>query len=186
MAEQLFARHGIQGTPTRRIVEAAGQRNASAVSYHFGSRDGLLRALLARRGGPVDDQRGQQRARLGADPSVVELVGCLIVPYADLLATVEGRAHVRIVAQLRGRFAAWRVASDATTTAHLARVLDELEARAAGDGPVRAERVVGLIMLLTAAVAERARRIDEGAELGLDHDAFVANLTAMCAALVTA
>lgn len=117
---------------------------------------------------------------------MVELVACLVVPYADLLATPEGRAHVRIVAQLRGRFAAWRVASDASTTEHLARVLDELEARATGDGPVRAERVVGLIMLLTAAVAERARRIDEDAELELDHDAFVANLTAMCAALVTA
>lgn len=167
-------------------MEAAGQRNASAVSYHFGSRDGLLRALLARRGGPVDQQRGERRDRLGPDPSVPDLAACLVVPYVDLLATAEGRAHVRIVAQLRGRFAAWRVASDAGTTEHLARVLDELEARAAGDGPVRAERVVGLIMLLTAAVAERARGIDEGVELGLDHDAFVANLIAMCAALVTA
>jgi hypothetical protein len=117
---------------------------------------------------------------------VAELAACLIVPYADLLATAEGRAHVRIVAQLRGRFAAWRVASDAGTTRHLAAVLDELEARATGDDPVRSERVVGLIMLLTAAVAERARRIDDGADLDLDHEAFVDNLTAMCAAIVTA
>jgi TetR/AcrR family transcriptional regulator, regulator of cefoperazone and chloramphenicol sensitivity len=93
---------------------------------------------------------------------------------------------VRIVAQLRGRFAAWRVASDAATTQHLAAILDEIEAQAVGPGPVRSERVVGLIMLLTAAVAERARRIDEGREPGLDHEAFVANLVAMCAAIVTA
>ncbi|MCB1040403.1 MAG: TetR family transcriptional regulator, partial [Acidimicrobiales bacterium] len=35
-AERLLARRGIEGVTTREIVEAAEQRNASAVSYHFG------------------------------------------------------------------------------------------------------------------------------------------------------
>ena len=62
-AERLFARSSIPGVTTRQIVEAAQQRNTSAVTYHFGSRGGLLLELLARRGGPVD-----QHARVALDP----------------------------------------------------------------------------------------------------------------------
>ncbi|MCB0970257.1 MAG: hypothetical protein KDA97_01885, partial [Acidimicrobiales bacterium] len=72
---------GVQGIATREIVAAAGQRNASAVSYHFGSRQGLLLEILARRGAPVDRERGRRRAALGDRPSVAELVRCLVAPY---------------------------------------------------------------------------------------------------------
>ena len=154
------------------------------MTYHFGSRDGLLRELLARRGGPVDVARGQRRADAGDRPELRTLVACLVGPYADLLATEAGRSYVRIVAQLRGRFAAWRVESDAATTAHLAAILDEIEARPDAPAAVRRERIVALIMLLTGATAERARRIDDGSGNELDHDAFVANLVDMCAAVV--
>lgn len=142
--------------------------------------------MLARRGGPVDDERGRLRSSLSASPTVDELVRCLVVPYAALLADEAGRSYLRIVAQLRGRFAAWRVESDAATTKHLAAVLDELEARAPGSPAVRQGRVVALIMLLTASVAERARTIDDGDEPELDHDAFVADLIRVLAAVVTA
>jgi len=110
----------------------------------------------------------------------------LVRPYAALVDDPGGRSYVRIVAQLRGRFAAWRVESDAATTKHLAAILDEIEATPDAPAAVRRERVVALIMLLTAAVAERARRIDDGADIDLDHESFVANLVAMCAAVVSA
>ncbi|HEX4250494.1 MAG TPA: TetR family transcriptional regulator [Pseudonocardia sp.] len=45
-AEQLFAAHGVDGVSVRQITRDAGQRNSTAVAYHFGSRDGLLRAVL--------------------------------------------------------------------------------------------------------------------------------------------
>lgn len=185
-AERLFAGSGVQGVTTRQIVEAAQQRNTSAVSYHFGSRQGLLLELLARRGGPVDDERGRRRAALGATADLDELVGCLVVPYAALLDDPGGRAYLQIVAQLRGRFAAWRVESDVATTKHLAEILDEIEARAPGPPAVRAARVVALIMLLTGSVAERARRIDDGTGNDLDHRAFVDDLVRVCAAVISA
>ena len=109
-----------------------------------------------------------------------------MVPYADLLHDAGGRSYVRIVAQLRGRFAAWRVESDAATTAQLARVLDEIEARPSAAPAVRRARVVALIMLLTATVAERARRIDDGTGNELTHDEFVDDLVSMCTAVVSA
>jgi hypothetical protein len=113
------------------------------------------------------------------------LVACLVRPYAALLDGEAGRSYVRIVAQLRGRFAAWRVESDAATTQHLAAILDEIESRPDATAAVRRERVVALIMLMTGAVAERARRIDDGTGNELSHDDFVENLVDMCAAVVS-
>ncbi|WP_077037393.1 helix-turn-helix domain-containing protein [Pelomonas sp. KK5] len=49
VAEPLFARHGIEKVSFRDLVAASGQRNISAVSYHFGDRPGLLQAMVARR-----------------------------------------------------------------------------------------------------------------------------------------
>ena len=40
-AERLIAERGVD-VPLRDIAAAAGQRNNSAVQYHFGSRDGLI------------------------------------------------------------------------------------------------------------------------------------------------
>lgn len=134
----------------------------------------------------MDHERGRLLADAGPDPAPIDLVRCLVVPYAALLDDPGGRSYLRIVAQLRGRFAAWRVASDASTTRHLAIVLEAIEARPDAPPAVQRERVVALIMLLTGAVAERARRIDDGIGNELDHDGFVANLTAMGAAVVTA
>src|SRR5215218_5441372 len=95
-AERLFAMGGVQGVTTREITEAAEQRNTSAVTYHFGSREGLLLEILARRGGPVDEGRGERREALGVSPSTSQLVACLIEPYAALLADVHGRSYLRI------------------------------------------------------------------------------------------
>jgi len=185
VAELRFARSSVAGVTTREIVEAADQRNTSAVSYHFGSREGLLLAILARRGAPVDERRGELRALLPDAPDTDALVSCLVVPYCAMLELPEGRSYVRIVAQLRGRFAAWRVESDTATTKHLSAILDEIELRAPGSVAVRRERIVALIMVMTATTAERARRIDELETPELDHEQFVGNLIDMCAALVT-
>jgi AcrR family transcriptional regulator len=185
-AERLFARGSVAGVTSREITEAAGQRNTSAISYHFGSREGLLLELLARRGAPIDDRRGELRDALPDRPPLADLVRCLVEPYSEVLVSEQGRSYLRIVAQLRGRFAAWRVESDTATTRQLARVLDEIELRPDLPAALRRERVVALIMVLTATTAERARRIDDGAPLELDHGQFVANLVDMCAALVQA
>ena len=45
-AERLFARRGVYEATLREITEAAGQRNVSALNYHFGSREGIVQAIL--------------------------------------------------------------------------------------------------------------------------------------------
>lgn len=184
-AEPLFARRGIQGVTTRELTEGADQRNASAVTYHFGSREGLLLELLARRGGPIDLRRGDLRSELPSNACIGDLVECLVRPYSDQLEFPGGRSYLRIVAQLRGAFAAWRVESDAATTKNLSAILDELEAVPGGTDPLQRERLVAMIMLMTSSIAERARLVDDGNDPELTHDEFVSNLVEMCTAVLS-
>ncbi|MFC7467297.1 TetR family transcriptional regulator [Actinomadura keratinilytica] len=48
-AEEVFAAQGVDGAQLRDITRLAGQANPSAVQYHFGSRAGLLDAVMAER-----------------------------------------------------------------------------------------------------------------------------------------
>ena len=47
--ERLFAERGIEAVSLREIAAEAGQKNNSAVSYHFRDKRGLLDALIADR-----------------------------------------------------------------------------------------------------------------------------------------
>jgi len=55
-AEQLFARDGIAESSLRAITTEAGA-NLASVNYHFGSKEGLVRAVFARRLGPLNGRR---------------------------------------------------------------------------------------------------------------------------------
>ena len=56
-AEALFAERGIEGVSLRQIGAAAGNGNNSAVQYHFGDRDALVRALYELRLEPLNVRR---------------------------------------------------------------------------------------------------------------------------------
>jgi AcrR family transcriptional regulator len=176
-AERLFARRGLYQVTMREILEAAGQRNVSAINYHFGSRDGVLNAILTRHGDPTDVARGELLAECGRDASTRELIGALVLPYAAHLKTPAGRDYLRIVAQLSATFSGWRDPNPGTGP-HLREILGALERRPKGlSASVRRERVIELIMLMTVAMAERARVIEAGRQVELDEAEFAANLT---------
>lgn len=176
-AERLFARRGLYQVQVREIVEAAGQRNVSALNYHFGSREGVLDAILSRHGDPTDLARGEVLAAVGRDACSRDLVAALVVPYTAHLETPEGRDYLRIVAQLSATFSSWRTLGSGTGP-WLIEILSILEDRP-DDLPVevRRERVIELIMLMTVAASERARMLEKAAEQPLDAQTFAANLT---------
>jgi AcrR family transcriptional regulator len=183
-AERLFARRGVWQVTVREITEAAAQRNPSALHYHFGSREGILQAILQTHGDPIDDARGAWLGALGDEPRDRDLVAALLVPYSTQLATDAGRDYLRIVAQLTVRFARWETEVDAP---NLVRILQLLRDRQTHLPPaVRAERVVGAIVLLSSAFAERARAMETGAPLDLDDDEFLANLADMIVGVLEA
>lgn len=176
-AERLFARRGVWQVTVRELTQAAGQRNVSAVNYHFGSREGVLDAILVQHGDPIDAERGRYLGAIGREAPTRDLVAALVVPYASSLATAEGRDYLRIVAQLTSQFATWRDKNPGVGP-WLLEILELLEQRPA-DVPslLRQERVVEMIMLMTAALAERARTIESKRPPELDEPTFVANLT---------
>ncbi len=55
-AERLFAAGGIAASSLRAITGEAGA-NLASVNYHFGSKEGLVRAVFGRRLGPLNQQR---------------------------------------------------------------------------------------------------------------------------------
>ena len=176
-AERLFARRGLYQVTVREILEAAGQRNVSAINYHFGSRDGVRDAILVRHGDPTDVARGELLQQYGRDATSRHLVAALVLPYASHLSSPSGRDYLRIVAQLSATFSTWREPNPGTGP-YLREILGVLEERPQGlPASIRRERVVELIMLMTVAMAERARVIEAGRHLELDEATFSANLT---------
>ncbi len=188
-AQQMFARDGIHQVPLKRIVETAGQRNASALHYHFGGRDGLLVAITERHDGAIEGERAEllsELARTGKLDDLRALVEALVVPFAHKLSTPDGREYLRIVEQLVGLFDLWdtEVAGGPTGAQQvLLHIQSRLDALAA---PVRHERVTILLALVSETLAMRARALEDGPQPALDHDAFVANLVDMAVGALSA
>ncbi|MGH8799734.1 MAG: helix-turn-helix domain-containing protein, partial [Casimicrobiaceae bacterium] len=65
-AEALFMEHGFEATSLRRIT-ARAQVNLAAVSYHFGSKEDLLKAVLRRRLDPMNQERMRLLTRYERD-----------------------------------------------------------------------------------------------------------------------
>ena len=184
-AERVFAEQGVDKATTQEITRAAEQRNASALTYHFGSRAGVLAAILRRHGDPMDLERAALAGDRLAERTTRELVAALLVPYGARLATESGRRYLRIVVQLADRFPVWQLETDLSPP-HLRRILGELQHRVEVDEARAEDRVVGAIILMTVAIAERARAIDADQGTTLDHGAFLANLADMIVALLEA
>ncbi len=80
-AERLFAERGIDAVSLRTINTEAGY-SVAALHYHFGTRDGLVRALLQRAQPAMFQQRASMVANLEsqAHPQVEAIVEALVYP----------------------------------------------------------------------------------------------------------
>jgi AcrR family transcriptional regulator len=96
-AEQLFATRGLE-VPNREIVIAAGQHNRSAITYHFGSRAGLIDALCERHQTPIAQHRRHLIARLPrpGDLTTRQLVEAHIQPLATEMLRCEPSYWARL------------------------------------------------------------------------------------------
>lgn len=107
VSEQLLSARGIESVSLREIRLAAGQRNTSALQFHFGDRDGLLRALRRRHQERLQDRLLTLYERMiadGRESDTRALVEVLVRPTVDYV--FEGpseRAWVRISADLAAR-----------------------------------------------------------------------------------
>jgi AcrR family transcriptional regulator len=120
-AEELFAERGIDGPSLNEINARAGQRNKTSLQYHFGGRDGLLQAILARHGVPLRRRREALHAELAASGTLDEvrtLVSLHVIPLAEYMTLGRSQRHyVEIWADLLG--------SPATRTEDIRHLLDD-------------------------------------------------------------
>ena len=180
-----FARDGVDGALTRAIVTDAGQANDSAINYHFGSRLGLLGAIIARRMAAIE-----ARQPPWPPPSTVPaLIADITGPVSGELETEDGRDFLRIIVQLAGQAGVTtRRMPNPLSQSTVGRQLEALDAALRAELPedVALERISMLISMLTAILADRARRIDGGQPVLLEHERFLANTAAMLTAAMLA
>lgn len=190
-AEHLFARRGIDGTHIRDINERAGQRNPSAVHYHFGSKKGLVTAIMMRHQEPVEREAGRrldELAPLGPAATTRQLIEAMVRPLCRQLETPSGRDYLRIVPPvLQELDANLRLGVARPITTQSARLLDLLGARLAHlPEEVKRERLVAYTLVLTSILADRARQLADGRPAPLDAEQFIAHVLDVSEAVVTA
>ncbi|RDH79823.1 TetR/AcrR family transcriptional regulator [Mycolicibacterium moriokaense] len=98
-AERLFAEHGIAGISLRQISIEAGSSNNSAIRYHFGSKDDLLRAIFTYRLSDLTQRRTLLRAR--ADPDDVRAqLEAHVLPLIEMAESPDS-SYVSFIEQLQ-------------------------------------------------------------------------------------
>ncbi|MFC9751639.1 TetR/AcrR family transcriptional regulator [Streptomyces sp. NPDC056921] len=187
-AEEVFAAQGTDGAQLRDIVRLAGQNNPSAVQYHFGSRAGLLDAVMAGRQARTEQVLAPLLDELDEDCGVRELLAALIAAEASLLADDRGRRCLRISAQLTHetglRTGSLHPALDGTAYGRLiGRMGERLDAL---PGPVRLERLDLALTLIGAALADRAHQRLDGIESLTGDELFLADLVETTTAFLCA
>lgn len=100
-AERLMAEHGIDGVDLKDIQAAAGQRNRSAIAYHFGDRAGLVRAIGITHRKAINRERNHQLDLLeqAGEDSLRSFTGALVRPLAESLRDASGRSYIIILAE---------------------------------------------------------------------------------------
>ncbi len=97
-AERLYALHGIEGVSTRQIVIESGQKNNSAVTYHFGTPKALLKAIFRHRSDVIDADRARLIAAMNAGAglqTLEDLVVAIVAPVVRFMATRTPSFYMR-------------------------------------------------------------------------------------------
>ena len=120
VAEKLFAEKGIDATSTRAIVSEAGV-NLAAINYHFGSKEGLLKAVIFRIVNKINDERLSQLDSLernNQSPAINAIIIAFLSPFAKI--TQEQPNRSKYIIRLMGKLASdperfWRITKEIFT-----------------------------------------------------------------------
>lgn len=166
-AAALMDERGVDNVSTHDIAAASGHRNRSAVQYHFGTRDAVIRAVIDRTMDPINAERNAVLDHLestGAALTPRNVMGVAVGPLARQLRTPEGRRYLRLCAQLINHPRFMTDARDAiAVNTSIARCTRHLRPAVAHLPPaVAAERGSQIAGFIVRACADQARLMDSG------------------------
>lgn len=98
-AERLASERGLGAMSLRDVMAAAGQRNKNAARYHFGSRQGLIEAVIEARMGVVNERRVALLGDLASPATVRDLADALIRPLVEVVVAERGSQWARFLLQ---------------------------------------------------------------------------------------
>ncbi|WP_061927928.1 TetR/AcrR family transcriptional regulator [Altererythrobacter epoxidivorans] len=104
VALKLFAERGVDGVTVRQIAEAAGQKNHAALTYHFGSKEALIRVLIVDGARAIDARRNaalDAASEAGGPKSVLEIMQILVDTSIDPDPPEWGECYNRFVVGLQ-------------------------------------------------------------------------------------
>jgi AcrR family transcriptional regulator len=186
-AERLFAENGIEGVALRQINQAANQKNISAAHYHFGSREGLVQAVLRYRLPELDRRRGELLRRKVGAKDVRFYLEAFIAPLIEELGPREtGNHYLRFIQQyerIHGddyEFARQISPHGVEIYAGLERLLYYIPAE------VRRLRIGYLINMIHSVLATAEARLEKGKLSQADVPLIAANTLDMFAAALSA
>ncbi len=184
-AERLFAERGVEAVSLREINRSAGQRNATALQYHFGDRRGLLRAIVRKHEGEVEARRHAllDQWESDASPDLRDLAAALVRPAAAKLGDTDGGPeYLRIMGQIYGRpdpvFSSASLDDARSSINRWRKLVAPLMTEPAVD---RLHRRFSAIRLVFTELARRAE-----SSRARDHRLFVSQLIDLVAALLVA
>jgi AcrR family transcriptional regulator len=163
-AERLFAEQGLE-VSARKVSEAAGQGNNTAVTYHFGSKEGLVKAVIERHSAAIERRRQAMIDRAGDSDDLRDWIACLVRPMTDHLAALGNPTWYARFREQTATDPAYRdvLTPETREAAALQRTAREIDRCFPTLPPeVRAERSAMMRLLLVHMPAQRERQLAEG------------------------
>lgn len=101
-AERIVAEQGMRAMTLKAVQRASGQANNSAAAYHFGSRIGLVDAVIEHRMAQIDAERAcmlDELERPGGPLTVRRAVEAYVLPLANATIGRPGSCYARFLTQ---------------------------------------------------------------------------------------
>lgn len=187
-ATRAFAERGIAKASLLDITKQAGQRNRGSLHYYFGSRDGVVVAILDRHVGFLAQREAELLEKARAQAGLAPVIEAIVRPATELAESGwRGRCCLLIIADLAEE-------DPGAVSPAIQAALDRTGGQAVYDTfaermpPMpewlRIERFALVTEFVVRAVADRARLLGRRRKgrPQLDREEFVANLVAMVAA----
>ncbi|MGZ4688674.1 MAG: TetR/AcrR family transcriptional regulator [Acidimicrobiia bacterium] len=168
-ALDLFGRHGVRDTSTRQILKAAGMRNPSAITYHFGSKAKLVESLVGEliHGEAPVLQRQVELASGPERPTIEEWAAIAVDSAVALISTERGCLLARLWSDYSGTLEPTAFEEFLLSESPLAASWNEAVGKTFPDLPlfVALARNHAMLRSLEFMIARRAGRILEGDRL---------------------